>query len=63
MTDETEKVLHGFLELTSNEKEDFIKEIENWSELSFSEKKDFQKSIEESVDVGPISSTCPCCGR
>jgi hypothetical protein len=63
MTENTRRVLKGFIELSDDEKQEFVDELQKWSDLDFSERRRYQKSIQESVDLGPLSSACPCCGK
>jgi len=63
MTDNTRKVLNGFIELSDEEKQEFINELQKWSNLDFSERRRYNESIQKSVDLGPLSSSCPCCGK
>jgi len=57
-------VLHGFLSLTEAQKLELIKQINNYNDSS--DKSTFARDIGgkvKSIDLGPLSSGCKCCGR
>jgi hypothetical protein len=63
MTDNTRRVLNGFIELSDDEKQEFVDELQKWSDLDFSERSRYQERVQKSVDLGPLSGACPCCGK
>ncbi|ENM3825846.1 hypothetical protein AB5A11_003639 [Vibrio cholerae] len=64
------RVLNGVMELTSEERKDFmeqLKELEKYPALTKQEiEKSLRKSVSESynnVALGPTPTGCPCCGK
>jgi len=39
MNENTKKVLNGFIDLSDDEKQEFVNELQKWSDLDFSEKR------------------------
>jgi hypothetical protein len=62
----TRLVFLGWTNLTSSEKAELVKKINEYEDMTPREKETeerFQESV-KGVDLGPLSSTtCPCCGR
>jgi hypothetical protein len=54
-------VLKGFLELSDAERRDLIREMNEVIELSEVRKSARKRDI--SMELGPVSHGCPCCGR
>lgn len=57
-------VLQGFLNLTEDEKAELIKQINSY--YNTDDKATFRRDIGgkvKSVDLGPLSGGCKCCGR
>lgn len=61
MNDKTKLVLKGYLELNEHERNDLIKELNKTIDLSSSQKS--RKFGEISMELGPVTRGCPCCGR
>jgi hypothetical protein len=62
MTERVAFVLKGFIELDVNERKEFIDEVNKFIKGSESIQQNFSM-ITESVVLGPVNKTCPCCGR
>jgi hypothetical protein len=62
MDKKTATVLRGYLQLDSEEQDEFIKELNNYIRGNFSVRKSVQDSIDQ-IYLGPLGNTCPCCGR
>jgi hypothetical protein len=67
MTSKAILVLHGFFQLSSTEKQEFIEELNRYQRES---DQGARKSIEHKNDVdfnrvvsGPVGVACGCCGR
>lgn len=57
-------VLQGFLNLSEDEKAELIKQINDY--YNTNDKATFKRDIGDkvkSVDLGPLSGGCKCCGR
>lgn len=66
MTDRTKLVLEGFIKLTNAEKEELIRQINDYNKKSSYGQESFKESVQKSLDsivLGPLGSKCPCCGR
>lgn len=64
MTSNTLRVLHGWLELTEAEKQEFAREMRKYQDASYSQKSATRKYIgEQRMELGPLSGGCPCCGK
>lgn len=64
MNDNVLLVLQGFLNLTDDERAELIRQITRYNQTY--DKGEFRRDIGErvkSVDLGPLSNTCKCCGR
>lgn len=57
----TRLVLRGYLDLSESERRDLIRELNRVIELSEVNKSARKRDI--SMELGPVSSGCPCCGR
>jgi hypothetical protein len=57
-------VLNGFEQLDADEQEEFIREL---NKRRSGKRDELRKSLEESkravMNLGPMPSGCPCCGR
>ena len=65
MNKRTAAVLYGFYELSSDESDEFIKEVNNYINQGPIKKKEI-KELTKRITLGPLSSTtsrCPCCGK
>jgi len=64
MNAKTERVFKGFLSLSSVERQDLIKEINDFYKETLTVQKSIQESYVKRADLGPLlSASCPCCGR
>lgn len=54
-------VLKGYAELSEAQRAEFVRELNKFNSASFSEKQETSKSLR--MTLGPIASSCPCCGR
>lgn len=57
-------VLQGFMNLSEMEKAELIRQINNYNNSN--DKATFKRDIGDkvkSVDLGPLSGGCKCCGR
>lgn len=57
-------VLQGYLNLSEADKAELIRQLNNYN--SSNDKATFKRDIGgkvKSVDLGPLSSGCTCCGR
>jgi hypothetical protein len=66
MNKRTETVFHGFLALDDQEQADLIDQIKK----HFNQPEDMRESIHKAVrrgeikmNLGPLPTTCVCCGR
>lgn len=62
MNDKTKQVLIGWASLSESERHDLEEEIRRYRTKTLTEQEDFRKGLTR-VTVGPLGSTCPCCGR
>lgn len=64
MSSKAEHVFKGFLNLTSEEKNALIEEINNYYKESSTAQKSIIERFNKRADLGPLlSASCPCCGR
>ncbi|MDF2532199.1 MAG: hypothetical protein K0Q65_1780 [Clostridia bacterium] len=65
MKEKVKVVIKGFINLTQEERQEFIAEVNKFINGTSMEKTAFQKSLNESysIDLGPTSGGCPCCGK
>jgi thymidine kinase len=65
MNENVARVLRGFLNLTTDEKAEFIRELNRYQGLQYDfQQKAFMEQVETRADsVGPKNSICSCCGR
>lgn len=59
-------VMAGFLQLSLNERNEFIEELRRYLQANADEKMQMTENIEKfaSVVLGPTTPVvCPCCGR
>lgn len=61
MNNKTRLVLKGYLALSPQEQAELIRELNRTIDLSQIEKS--TKSRRISMELGPVSGGCPCCGR
>ena len=60
----TETVLRGFLALSASEKAELIEEMNAYLKKNRAEQAALQEAYKERrLVLGPLSETCPCCGR
>ena len=57
------KVMRGFLSLSNEEQQNFLKELDGYYKLDSSLKLDFKRLVESRASVGPKNTICGCCGR
>lgn len=63
MNKRTGLVFKGFLELTTSEKSDLIKAMNDYLERSTEERTELAEEYKR-VSLGPLSrEVCPCCGK
>ena len=66
MTDKTKFVMKGYIELSDEEKADFIDELNNYNKSGRALQENFSERVGKSINsvvFGPLSKQCPCCGR
>lgn len=68
MNEKTRKVVKGFMELNDEERKEFISKINEYMRGTTTEKETIRKSVvveshAASINLGPASNACPCCGR
>lgn len=66
MDDKTKLVLNGFVNLDDDQRTELINEMNEWLKLNSVQKSSSKYGIKEAVqkiDLGPLSKSCPCCGR
>ncbi|WP_367864384.1 hypothetical protein [Pedobacter sp. WC2423] len=65
MTDKQKLVMKGLLELSESERQEIIRESQNFKTKTFSEKRSLNESLEKAQrTIGPTSNgSCLCCGR
>ncbi len=66
MTDKTKLVIEGYLNLSREEKEDFVKEINDYINGNHVSQENFSEGVRKSINsivLGPTGGSCPCCGR
>jgi len=57
-------ILKGLLELSETERIEILQELKTYRSKTFSEQQWLNESMEKAQRVlGPISGSCPCCGR
>lgn len=66
MNDRIKLVLAGFLDLTPEEQQVFVAEVNKHYERTPMEKRAYKSHIRGDVlkmETGPLPAGCPCCGR
>ena len=64
MTTKQNVILKILIELTEAERREIIKELQNFETKTFSEQKWLNESLNKSFrSLGPISGSCPYCGK
>jgi hypothetical protein len=65
MNEKTKRVFRGWLELSSTEREEFQKAIDEYNRASETRKRELRESYDRVIKMqtGPLSQGCPCCGR
>ena len=65
MNTKCRRVLKGWLELSSSERQWVAKEINDSNDKTTSEKDALKKSLNENLGItfGPLENGCPCCGK
>jgi len=64
MNNKQKIVLKGLLDLSTTERQEVLKEISELKTKTFTEREWLNESLEKAQRVlGPISGSCPCCGR
>ena len=66
MTNNCKMVFRGFTKLTDKEQNEFIDELNDYLKANISYQKQLKEGLEKSADgivLGPLNSTCVCCGR
>jgi hypothetical protein len=61
MTDSGRKVLAGFVRLSDSDQTGVIEAINRFVAATPSERADLRQEHEKAV-MGPVGSSCPCCG-
>ena len=56
------QVLSGYFELDREQKETFIKTLNEYNEANVRERRKLKEATAR-IDTGPIAETCPCCGK
>lgn len=62
MTERVAFVLNGFIELDVDERKEFIEEANKYIKGTKPIQQNFSR-MTESVVLGPLNNTCPCCGK
>ena len=65
MNKKRRRVVLGYFQLSDDERKEFDTERENFRAASGTQRRDLRESHEKSdkMDLGPVSPSCPCCGR
>ena len=66
MSRETDRVIAGFMRLSSSDQNIVVQQINEYLEKDHSGKRELQESFERraGLDLGPLNQgRCPCCGR
>jgi hypothetical protein len=66
MSTKSELVIHGFLNLSSNEQKEVLDKIREYERSSEETKKSIKSSDDATfsrINLGPIGTACSCCGR
>lgn len=59
-------VFQGYRTLTDNERDEFIETVNEYNRAGLEKKSRMTREATEytyKVDMGPVSTGCPCCGR
>lgn len=76
MNERSKKVINGFLNLTSSEKDEIVRLLRDYEKYPALTKEDLKKALgnesfsesrkifnDNTVNFGPRPEGCPCCGR
>ncbi|WP_394992676.1 hypothetical protein [Emticicia sp.] len=63
MTDRENKVMKGFLGLTTTERVNFINELNGYQNADYYRKNIVEREVQQKASVGPKNTICDCCGR
>ena len=68
MTERAKVVLRGFLELSREEQDEVLRQIDRLHNSKEFERIVEKKQLDESaerfrINAGPVKNPCPCCGR
>lgn len=66
MSRETNRVIAGFMRLSSSDQSIVVQEIAAYVKKDYFGKREFQTGFEKSagIDLGPLNpGGCPCCGK
>lgn len=66
MSRDTNRVIAGFMRLSSSDQSIVVQEIKAYLEKDYYDKRKLQTGFEKSagIDLGPLNpGGCPCCGK
>jgi hypothetical protein len=65
MNGKTRKVLLGYFQLSDSERQEFNTARESYDRADGARRLDLRANQErvEKMDLGPVDTGCPCCGR
>jgi hypothetical protein len=61
MNDKTKRVMSGLLNLSDSERTEVEEGLRSYRSKSIGEQERYKTELR--VTSGPVSSSCPCCGR
>lgn len=66
MKEKVNRVMNGFINLSLDERNELIREINRFNEASIYEKETIKRNVsdlQKSYTVGPRNNYCECCGK
>jgi len=63
MRDKVITLMKAYIEMTPQEKDEFIRELNDYHRKDNYYKRLYENEIRKSFSVGPKNSICACCGR